>query len=346
MRVPAADLRDVERQPSGLRERLEEVRIERRVEATDGARRGLEVVREVRPAAQVDGDVHEALVHRDRDRGIAGDPFAASERGVQRAPEREADVLHGVVLIHVEVAFRLQREVEQPVHGDELEHVIEERQARSDIGLAFPIEPQGDLDVGLLALSHLSRGARAHRRAAGAANTFSRAAMKRPFSAGMPMETRRQPWQPGHIEMSRMSTLWSRKRACAPAVSPSFTLKRMKFVTDGKASIAPTLRSAAYTRSRSVRQSSIRRAIEASSFAIFAATACVSALTLYGSCTARNISATVGCVRSTPTRRPADARTFEKVLLMTMFGCAASSGRSVVRAKSLYASSTRTSVSG
>src|SRR3989442_11297431 len=63
MRVPAADLRDVEREPSGLRERLEEMRIERRVEATDGARRGLEVGREVRPAAQVDRDVHEALVH-------------------------------------------------------------------------------------------------------------------------------------------------------------------------------------------------------------------------------------------------------------------------------------------
>src|SRR5438128_2260347 len=86
----------------------------------------------------------------------------STERGVQRAPEREADVLHGVVLIHVEVAFRLEREVEQPVHGDELEHVIEERQARSDIGLAFPVESQGDLDVRLLALSHLPRGARAH----------------------------------------------------------------------------------------------------------------------------------------------------------------------------------------
>src|SRR5207249_4741928 len=169
------------------------------------------------------------------------------------------------------------------------------------------------------------------RYAGAAAKTWSSAAMNRPFSAGVPIDTRRQPAQPGHIEMSRMSTPSSRKRACTAAGVSSFIRKRMKFVTDGYVSIALTFRSASYTRRLSRWFCSTRRATDASSRAIFAATACVSVLTLYGSWTARKSSATAGCVTRIPTRRPAAALTLENVLLITMFGCAASSGSSVVR---------------
>ena len=49
---------------------------------------------------------------------------------------------------------------------------------------------------------------------------------------------------------------------------------------------------------------------------------------------------------SAPTRNPAAARTFENVLEMTMFGNSARRPTSEVPAKSEYASSTSTSVSG
>src|SRR3989475_8229090 len=121
-----------------------------------------------------------------------------------------------------------------------------------------------------------------YRRTAGAANTASSAAMNRSFSGGVPSDARKHPWQPGHIEMSRMSTLCSRNRACTSAGFPSRRRKRMKFVTDGKTSTAEIRRRAEYTRSRSFTASARRRWTDASSRAIRVATASVSVLTLYG----------------------------------------------------------------
>src|SRR5207249_1858866 len=170
--------------------------------------------------------------------------------------------------------------------------------------------------------------------------------MKRSFSSGVPIDTRRVFSFAGHIDTSRVSTPCSRKRACTSAGVPSLSRKRMKFVTDGWTSIVSISRSARATRSRSRSHSSTRDRMTPTSRAIFTATAWVSAPTFEGSCTARKTSARSECMMRIPTRRPAEASTFEKVLLMIMFGCPARSGRSVRRAKSLYASSTSTSVSG
>ena len=108
----------------------------------------------------------------------------------------------------------------------------------------------------------------------------------------------------------------------------------MKFVTDGKTSIDRTFWSAAYTRARSVAASARRCLTEASSRATRAATASVSVLTLYGSAAAWKKPMSCGCTMSTPTRSPAAASTFEKVLEMIMFGNSARRPTSEVPAKS------------
>src|SRR5687768_814291 len=177
-------------------------------------------------------------------------------------------------------------------------------------------------------------------------NTLPIAAMMRSFSSCVPIEMRTQPLHPGHMEMSRMSTPSRRNPACTPAVSPSWIRTSRKFVTDGKTVSAGTRASAAATRSRSTRQRSTRPAMSPSERTIFRPTASVIALTLYGSCDARYSSASSGCATSTPSRSPAAARTFENVLLMTIFGCVAIAWTSEVPAKSEYASSSSTSVVG
>ena len=86
--------------------------------------------------------------------------------------------------------------------------------------------------------------------------------------------------------------------------------------------------------------------MSSSRFAIFAPTAVVSGLTLYGSWIARKISSMRGCTMRRPSRRPAAASTFENVFVTMMFGWSAIRGTTELPAKSLYASSTRTTVSG
>ena len=156
MGISTAQLRNVDRAAGRLREGDEEIGNERRVERADDPGLRPQVVHEVRSAAEIHGDGDEALVHRHGDRGVAHDALAIAERFIDRAAEHEAEVFHGVVLVHVEVALRLHREVEETVHGDELEHVVEERQSRIDRGFSRAVEREAHLDVGLLRASRPS----------------------------------------------------------------------------------------------------------------------------------------------------------------------------------------------
>ena len=84
----------------------------------------------MRPAAEIDRRDGERLVHRHDEVAGAVDALAVAERLQHRLAERDADVLDGVVLIDVEVARRLQREIEAAVTREQLQHVIEEADAR------------------------------------------------------------------------------------------------------------------------------------------------------------------------------------------------------------------------
>src|SRR6185503_14624308 len=55
---------------------------------------------------------------------------------------------------------RLEREVEETVHGEQLEHVIEERQTRAHAHLAGAIELEADLHVRLFGPARASRTTR------------------------------------------------------------------------------------------------------------------------------------------------------------------------------------------
>ncbi len=55
-------------------------------------------------------------------------------------PERDAGVLDRVVAVHVQIALRLDGQVEQRVAGQRLEHVVEEADAGLDPGLAAAVE--------------------------------------------------------------------------------------------------------------------------------------------------------------------------------------------------------------
>ena len=56
--------------------------------------------------------------------------------------EHDADVFDGVVLIHVEIARRLQRQIEAAVPREQLQHVIEEADAGRDRRTSRAVEDQ------------------------------------------------------------------------------------------------------------------------------------------------------------------------------------------------------------
>ena len=75
------------------------------------------------------------------------DAALRAERGRDGVAERDADVLHRVMGVHVEVALGGDREIEAPVPGDQLEHVVEESDARPHVVAAPAIEVERETDV-------------------------------------------------------------------------------------------------------------------------------------------------------------------------------------------------------
>ena len=107
----------------------------------------------VGPATEVDDDLCERFVHGDGGVGEAGDAAAVAERFVERLAEDEADIFEQVVGVAVDVAFRLDGEVEEGVAGERLQQVIEHADAGGDLVLAAAVEVEGERDVGLFGLA-------------------------------------------------------------------------------------------------------------------------------------------------------------------------------------------------
>ena len=83
------------------------------------------------------------------EKSVAPDADLFAERLLEGRAEDQADVLDGVVVVHLDVALGLYRQVEQPVLGEKREHVVEERHARVDLGRPAAVDRKGDRDVGL-----------------------------------------------------------------------------------------------------------------------------------------------------------------------------------------------------
>ena len=103
------------------------------LQVADHARPDAGVDDGVRPAAEVDGRHRQRLVHRHHEIARAVDAAARAERCRHRFAERQARVLHGVVLVDVEVAVGRQAEIEPAVPRHQLQHVIEEADARPHV---------------------------------------------------------------------------------------------------------------------------------------------------------------------------------------------------------------------
>lgn len=112
-----------------------------------------------RPARDVDHDARQRLVHGQVDVGIAGDAGHAAERLLDGLPQRNTGVLGGMMMINVQVAHRLDREVDAGMTGEEIEHMVEKADAGRDVGRAGAIEVHSHLDVGLFGLALDRRGA-------------------------------------------------------------------------------------------------------------------------------------------------------------------------------------------
>jgi len=131
MRVVAAQVVDVERRQRVIDEALEELVHEVDVERADQRARERHVELEARPARKVDHDARQRFVERNVRVAVAADADLVAERGFQRLPERDADVLDRVMRVDVQVALRAHGEVESCCGGRPGRACDRERESRS-----------------------------------------------------------------------------------------------------------------------------------------------------------------------------------------------------------------------
>jgi len=82
--------------------------------------------------------------------GIAGDAAHVAEGGADRLAERDADILHRVVEIDVQVAGGLDVHVDARMASQQVQHVVEETDPGRDLRLARAVEIDGKADLRFL----------------------------------------------------------------------------------------------------------------------------------------------------------------------------------------------------
>src|SRR5215471_2608904 len=140
--------RDLRVEGEGAEEVLEQIEVE--VRHARAPERHVED--EIGSTRDVHRRMEERLVHGQERRTVAHDASAIAESLPEGLAQADADVLHGVMEIDLEIAVGLDGEVHEAMLRPRLQHVIEERDPRHDLGGAGAVEPQVERDLRLLGL--------------------------------------------------------------------------------------------------------------------------------------------------------------------------------------------------
>src|SRR5262249_53544908 len=137
----------------------------------------------------------ERFIHRHQKVPRAVDAAPRAERLRHDFSEGDADVLDRVMLIDIEVARRVEGQIERAVAREELQHMVKKTDARANSITPSPVEDQRHANARLRRLS-IDYGA-AHK-------TSSMTVRKRWVCSTRPVPTRTHPAQPGSFERSRI----------------------------------------------------------------------------------------------------------------------------------------------
>ena len=107
----------------------------------------------VRASAQIYGCDGERLIHRHDEIAGAIDPAPCAERLRNGFTQSNAEVFDGVMLIDIEITRGADLEIERAVTRHQLEHVVEEADAGTNVVSPFSFDPEPDPDLGLTRLS-------------------------------------------------------------------------------------------------------------------------------------------------------------------------------------------------
>src|SRR5690606_31238306 len=132
------------------------------VEIADARARKLDVIFEPRASGEVDHHARERLVERNVRVAVATDTALVADRLRDRLAERDPDVFDRVMRIYVQVAVRADREIDEPVARDLIEHGPEERKSGVELRRPPAVQVDADRDPGLFGFARYGGGTFGH----------------------------------------------------------------------------------------------------------------------------------------------------------------------------------------
>jgi hypothetical protein len=123
-------------------EGLEKVLEQAEIKGLNTPLRQLDVIHEIGSAAEVERHLSERFIERNRSPAESAYPVFCAECLLQRLAEHDTDVFNRVVIVDLRIAFRLDRQVEESMLAQKLQHVIQKRDRRLDMATSNSIEPE------------------------------------------------------------------------------------------------------------------------------------------------------------------------------------------------------------
>ena len=118
---------------------------------------------EERTTGDVECDARQCFIHRQKAIGIACDATQITQRLTDGLAQHNACVFHRVMLINMQIALGLNRNVDEAVTGDLVEHVVKKTNACGEVGFTRAVEVDLDGDLGFVGIASnfgLPRGGR------------------------------------------------------------------------------------------------------------------------------------------------------------------------------------------
>ena len=153
MRVASTVQVEVKVHAGFVTERLHEIVDENRLEGADAVFFNRNIISEIAASAEVYDRSAKGFVEWHRSLTEAADTAAIAKCLFEGAAEDDANILHGVVVIDMQVAGSLDLEIEEAVTGEALEHMVKKRDAGADFTAARSVETKRDRDRGFAGLA-------------------------------------------------------------------------------------------------------------------------------------------------------------------------------------------------
>ena len=124
-----------------------------RIEGAHLLRGDVHLIAQAVPSAQVHRAQHQRLIHGQQEMAVAHDAPLVPQRLEKCLAQRDADVLHGMMIVHLRVSLAAQGQIELPVEGQQLQHVVEKAHAGRNVRLSGPVQVQRQGDSRFFGIS-------------------------------------------------------------------------------------------------------------------------------------------------------------------------------------------------